>query len=56
MNVGRDLTFTFVVNNQTFRTLGLVTDTNRRVVSTLHEVTPTNNDGVPVLPRNLLRS
>jgi len=47
-NVGRDLTLSAVINGQTFSTFGLVTDTNRHVMSHLHEVIPTNNDGIPV--------
>ena len=47
-NVGRDLTVQIVVNGQAFTNLGLVTDTSRKSLSHMHEVVPTNNDGIPV--------
>ena len=48
-NVGRDLSFMFVVNGQVFNIAGqLVTDVNRKVNATLHEVVPITNDGKPV--------
>ena len=47
-NVGRDLTVQIIVNGQNFSNLGLVTDTSRKSLSHMHEVVPTNNDGVPV--------
>ena len=48
-NVGRDLTFRFVVNSQVFNiSNALITEISRSVKSNLHEVIPINNDGKPV--------
>lgn len=47
-NIGRDMSFSIVVNGQAFNFLGLVTDYNRKALSHLHEVIPANNDGIPV--------
>jgi hypothetical protein len=48
-NVGRDYSFKFVVNGQTFALAGsLITDVNRKMQSHLHEVIPLNNNGIPV--------
>jgi len=47
-NIGRDLSLVVVLNNVPYNLTWLLTETSRKSLSNMHEVIPTNYDGVPV--------
>ena len=47
-NIGRDIGLVFVLNGTPYNVTWLLTETSRKSLSHMHEVIPTNYDGVPV--------